>query len=309
MTKVIGIGDLVTDLYYDGEVFIGACGGKTFSNICANLGYMGVGASVYGVCGRDLAGHIAFTSLVEANVDTSNIIIKDISTRLFHINRNRTAKRCPNCNNKTWYIDSQIDIQNIVANLAKDDIVLIDSLNLKNVQLIQKIDNKIVIDIGYYQEFKNLSNEELIILLQTKFEIINMNERVYKYIIKRLKMKNEHELFLLLKTNLLIITKGSKGADFVLNNLVISKILSDKGSEIDSNGAGDAFFAVIIKTYIENNGIINEQMIDKAFFDATIITKKVVECLGARGHISPLNRTFSNLCLCCNKKGNIKMST
>ena len=45
---------------------------------------------------------------------------------------------------------------------------------------------KKIIDLGQYFEFENLEAKDIINKMKNKFEIINFNERVSNYLIKRL---------------------------------------------------------------------------------------------------------------------------
>ena len=127
-----------------------------------------------------------------------------------------------------------------------------------------------------------------------------MNERVGKFLLRKFNIDNYLELYNLITTELLIITKGSKGADFIFDNKIVSKKLINIEKEIDTTGAGDAFFSVIISEYINNNYKINKDMIEGAFNKATELTKTVISNIGAISHIIPLHKARrKNLkCLC-----------
>ena len=97
---------------------------------------------------------------------------------------------------------------------------------------------------------------------------------------------------------LIIITKGKKGADFIYKNKTITKKLTPT-KEIDSNGAGDAFFSSIIYDYFND-----DFSIDKAFNNATKLTSIVVSSLGARGHLHNIYKVdkIDNNCICTDFK-------
>ena len=101
---------------------------------------------------------------------------------------------------------------------------------------------------------------------------------------------------------MIIVTRGKKGADFIINNKKITKELSNPEVEIDPTGAGDAFFSVFISSYVKNNYVIDEKFIDTTFLKATSLTKKVVKKFGARGHIQPLYKIkkITDTCTCNN---------
>ena len=192
--RAVSIGDLVIDYYYKNEKFLGINGGMTSHNIIANLAKMGINTAVFGVCGNDIQGEISIKSLEKLDVDVNNIIIlNDVRTRCFHVSYFEdgdklsftSKKRCPFCNAKKWYEDSLINPSDIVKNIKDDDILVFDNLNNKNQIVIDNTHNKKIIDLGQYYEFENLSDKEIIDKLKNKFEIINFNERVSKYLIKR----------------------------------------------------------------------------------------------------------------------------
>lgn len=295
--RVVSIGDLIIDYYYKNGKLLGINGGMTSHNIIANLAKMGVQTSVFGVCGNDFQGKIAIKSLEKINVDISNIkVIDNERTRLFHVSyfddENKLSftskKRCPFCNNKSWYEESLIDTNYIIENICDDDILIFDNLNDKNQVLIDETNNKKIIDLGQYFEFEKLSDNEIINKIKNKFEIINFNERVTKYLIKRLNLKDDVELYNLIKPNLMTITRGEGGASFITNGSIYSFDLKNKGAVIDSTGAGDAFISSIIKDCIKNNFIYDSNLFEKWYENSNKLTSKVVSKMGARGHINAL---------------------
>ena len=301
--RVVSIGDLVTDYYYKNNKLLGINGGMTCHNIIANLAKMRVNTSVFGCCGDDLQGEIAIKSLEKINVDVSNIKkLKDIRTRCFHVsyyeNDNKltfiSKKRCPFCNNKKWYDESLIDISYILSNIKEDDILVFDNLNNRNQFIIDNTNNKKVIDLGQYFELENLTNNEIIKKLSNKFEIINFNERVTKYFINRFNLNNDKELYKIIKPNLMTITRGNKGATFITNDDIYNFELINKGNEVDTTGAGDAFISSIIKDCIKNNFIYDPSMFEKWYDNSSKLTSKVVSKMGARGHINALFKVKKN---------------
>ena len=260
--RIVSIGDLVTDYYYKNNQLLGVNGGMTSHNIITNLAKMGVNTAVFGCCGDDDQGDIAIKSLEKIKVDVSKIkIIKGIRTRCFHVsyydeNEKLTftsKKRCPFCNNKKWYDDTLIDTDFIISNIKNDDILVFDNLNSKNQVVIDNTTNKKIIDLGQYFELENMSLEEIVVKLKNKFEIINFNERVSNYLLKRFNLKNDAELFEIIRPNLMTITRGNAGATFITKDKVSNFALFSKGNVIDSTGAGDAFIASIIKDIIKDN--------------------------------------------------------
>ena len=260
--RVVSVGDLVTDYYYKDDKLLGINGGMTSHNIIANLARMGIKTAAFACCGDDFQGQIAIKSLEKLKVDISNIkIIKGIKTRCFHISYHdengklsfTSKKRCPFCNTKKWYDESLIDTKYILSNIEPDDILVFDNLNEKNQVIIDIADNKKVIDLGQYFELEKMSNEEIIKKIDNKFEIINFNERVSNYLLKRLNLENELDLYNIVHPKLMTITRGENGATFIANDNIYNFKLISRCDVVDSTGAGDAFISSIIKECIKNN--------------------------------------------------------
>lgn len=307
--RVVSIGDLVTDYYYKNNKLIGINGGMTSHNIIANLAKMKVNTSVFGCCGDDLQGEIAINSLEKINVDTSNIkIIENSRTRCFHISYYdndgklsfTSKKRCPFCNNKKWYEKSMIDTSYILSNIKEDDILVFDNLNNKNQTIIDNTKNKKIIDLGQYFEFEKITNEEIIEKIANKFEIINFNERVTKYLLNRFSLKDDKELYDIIKPNLMTITRGENGATFIKDGNIYNFKLLTRGETVDATGAGDAFISSIIKDCLKNDFNYDVNKFSKWYENSNKLTLKVVSKMGARGHINSLFKIkkYDNLCTC-----------
>lgn len=295
--KIISIGDLVTDFYYKNGKLIGINGGMTSHNIIANLSKMGLNTAVYGVCGNDMTGNIAINSLKDIGVNIDNIkVIDDIHTRTFHVSyiekdgklEFTSKKRCPICNEKKWYDDSKIEINDILNQINKDDVLIFDNLNEKNQAIIDSCTNRKMLDLGQYFELENYNDRDIINKIKNKFDFINLNERVEKYLKTRFSLKSLEDIYNLLQPKMIIITRGKKGSDFILDNKKINKELNNPENEIDPTGAGDAFFSVFIGEYIKNEYVISDKFIDSTFEKATKLTRKVVKKFGARGHLQNL---------------------
>lgn len=309
--RVVSIGDLVTDYYYKNGKLIGVNGGMSSHNIIANITKMELNTAVFGVCGDDMAGHIAIKSLKDIGVNVDNIeIIKDLKTRCFHVSyfdnngklEFKSKKRCPLCNEKRWYEPSEINTKEILKNINSNDILVFDNLNSQSQEIINNTQNRKMLDLGQYYELEKLDNNEILNKLQNKFDIINLNERVEKYLINRFNLTNSKDIFDQIKPNLIIITRGKDDSDFICQDFKITMMLTNPAEEIDSTGAGDAFFAVFISEYIKNNFIVSRRLIEMTFEKATKLTKKVVKSFGARGHINSLYKIkkLNNYCTCQN---------
>ena len=309
--RIISIGDLVTDFYYKNGKLVGLNGGMTSHNIIANIAKLGLETSVCGVCGDEMAGTIAINSLKEVGTNIDNVKrLKDINTRCFHVSYQElndkleftSKKRCPFCNNKKWYEESKIEPNDILKQINKDDILVFDNLNKKNQIIIDNCDNRKMLDLGQYFELDDYSDNEILEKIKNKFDIINLNERVEKYLKNRFSIKSIEDLYNILHPKMIIVTRGKKGSDFVFDNNKVNKELNNPEIEIDPTGAGDAFFSVFISEYIKNDFTIDSKFIDVTFEKSTKLTKKVVKKFGARGHIQNLYRIkkVKDTCTCSN---------
>ena len=309
--KIISVGDLVTDFYYKNGKLVGVNGGMTSHNIIANIAKFGLETSVFGVCGNDMAGNIAIKSLKDTGTNVDNIkIIDNLNTRCFHVTYAEengklvftSKKRCPICQTKKWYDESNIDANDILNKINKEDVLVFDNLNNKNQIIIDNCENKKMLDLGQYFELDNYSDEDIIQKIKNKFELINLNERVEKYLKSRFSIKTLEEIYNILHPKMIIATRGKKGSDFVFDNNKVSKNLTNPSIEVDPTGAGDAFFSMFISEYVKNNYIIDDKFIDLTFEKATKLTKKVVKKFGARGHIQNLYKIkkVNDTCTCNN---------
>ena len=309
--RVVSIGDLVTDYYYKNGKLIGVNGGMSSHNIIANIAQMKVDTAVYGVCGDDMAGSIDIKSLSDIGVNTENIqVVKGLNTRCFHVSyfenngklEFKSKKKCPVCNEKRWYEPSKIDSGKILKSIKKDDVLVFDNLNEENQKIIDNSQNRKMLDLGQYFELDNYSDKEVLNKLSGKFDIINLNERVEKYLNKRFNLNTLEDIYQMIKPHLIIVTRGKKGSDFICHDFKLTMDLENSAEEVDPTGAGDAFFSVFISEYIKNNFIIDHKFIENTLKKATKLTKKVVKSFGARGHINPLYKIkkVNNVCTCQN---------
>ena len=231
--RIISIGDLVTDFYYKDGNLVGVNGGMTSHNIIVNIAKFGLETSVFGVCGNDMAGIIAINSLKDVGVNTENIkVIDGINTRCFHVSYRElngkleftSKKRCPVCGNKRWYDVSQIDTNDVLKQIHKDDILVFDNLNMKNQIIIDNCNNRKMLDLGQYFELENNSDQEIMEKMKNKFDVINLNERVEKYLKSRFSLRTLEEVYDLLQPKMIIVTRGKKGSDFFFDNHKMNKI-------------------------------------------------------------------------------------
>ena len=96
--KIIGIGDLVLDVYMNEKEILGITGGMSFSNITYNISRLlknynnsedkkiDFETIIYGACGKDISGSIIIDELKENNIEIKYILEKEKkNTRKFYI--------------------------------------------------------------------------------------------------------------------------------------------------------------------------------------------------------------------------------
>mgnify|MGYP003228828335 FL=1 len=134
--------------------------------------------------------------------------------------------------------------------------------------------------MGQYFEFEKLANEEIIKKMKHKFSIINFNERVSYYLKTRFNLDSDEQLYSIFEPKLITITFGKKGVEFIYNNNVYKYSLTCSTPEVDSTGAGDAFFSSIIKDWIKTNLNFDINKFEKWYDNSIKLTSKVVKKMG-----------------------------
>lgn len=294
--RIVGFGDLYCDYYFKNNELIGVMGGKTNANIIANLSKY-YDTSFIGVTTNDTPGLLTLKSLECLGVDVKNIKVIEGSCKKFFISEEGYTTVCPYCNRDLSYKGIKTTYEMVLPHIKEDDILIIDSLNDLSLNILKNVDNKAFLDIGYLGNLRFLSLDEIIDMIESRFIIINMNERVYDYLKKKFSIDSQ-DLYDYFKCEVLIITRGKRGADIIYNDEFEKKEIENPSVEVDTNGAGDAFFSEFIHTYLEENEV-NTKMISKAYIKASTLSRIVVSKLGARSHILPLKKiTNYKECIC-----------
>ena len=295
--RVISFGDLYVDYYLSNDLVLGLCGGKSNANIIANLSKY-FDTAFFGVVGSDTQGQVALDSLKKLGCDISDVEIIEENTKKFFIDNSGYSSTCPYCGRRLSYHGLKFDSKKVKSFIQEDDLIVIDNLNKSNLDILDELDNKAFLDIGYLGNLLYMSLDEIKEMLEGKFEIINMNESVYKVLRKKFQIDSV-DLYEIIKPKLLLITRGKKGVDIIYNGELTSKEIEDPVNEVEVSGAGDAFFSEFIRTYIESNFELNEKVISLAYMRASSISRFVVTNYGARTHLEPLYK-ISNYheCIC-----------
>ena len=291
------ISDLVLDIYYDENLkYIGCDGGISALNITCNLANYGFNTKCYGVCGNDYYGKLCIKSLKDCNVKTDIDISNSIKTRAYHIRRViednkycfRSIKYCPFCKKSSWYDESYIDEIKITKKIKDNEILIFDNLNNKNQYIINKTSNIKLLDLGLYDDFINYSPTRIISKISNNFYLVNLNQRVEKYLLEKLNLADDIELYKVFNCKLLIITRGKKGCDLVYRNKIYNYPILKETVEIDDSGAGDIFFSTIIKNWVLNNYKISSKKFNNWVSEASKNASKIITLIGSRTLIKDL---------------------
>ena len=271
--KIIGIGDLVLDVYMNEKEIVGITSGMSFANVIYNITRLlkedkkiEFESIIYGVCGNDIAGNIILKEAEESGIQTKYITIKDKkNTRKFYIyldeNSNFVASKKKNYITKkeSWYSTSMVKKDIPEELLSKENIYVLGSVskNFRDIMdKIEEVEGKVCLDLGQTASFRYISLSKLKEMLTRKYYIVNLNERVAKYLLTRFGYNEYKELKQIFLTDMLIITKGKEEIEiFVKDNNYILKNENINYTEKDPSGAGDLLFSHYIVANIlrENN--------------------------------------------------------
>ncbi len=288
-------GDIILDNIYDGDLnLVKQDGGGSNWNTLYNLSYMGETCYAIGSCGNDEEGHIAINSLKRFGVNTDYVQFNNISTNIMNIIIPNSelgddtiihSWYSPITNKRTLEFRDNLPIHLPCQLSDKEVFVLLDKFETINLDFLNNIQNKkVCLDIGHYRFIEHFSKQYLTCFFKNA-NLIQLNSNVHDLLFERLNLKNEFEFFDLLGLDLLVITKGKKGAIFIFkeNNEFKSIEQSPEiiANVVDSCGAGDAFFATVIKEYAYTEKI-DYDFISHTFNIANKASRNVISQLGSR---------------------------
>lgn len=288
-------GDIILDKIYDGNLnLLKEDGGGCNWNDLYNLSYMGESCYAFGSVGNDREGTIALNSLKRIGINTDSVIVENKSTNIMNIiipnqslddNTVLHSWYSPITNTYTMNFSDNLPT-NIPEKLKENDIyIILDKFLPVNLDFIKNIENKkVCLDVGSTRYFEHFTRQYLISFFK-EASYIQLNESVSSLLLERLQVKSYVELFELLNLDLLVLTKGKKGALFVYReNGEIKEI--EKAPKVivdivDSSGAGDAFFSCFVREYAYSNNI-DSSFIDKTFELANSASREVLSQVGSR---------------------------
>lgn len=292
----ISHGDIILDRVYDGDLnLIKEDGGGSNWNSLYNLSYMGENCYAVGSCGNDYEGDIAISSLSNFGVNTDYIKRGDFSTDVMNIIIPKKTGLgddsiihswySPITNKRTLFFREDLPTTIPKELLNNEIFILLDKFEPINLEFVDNIPNKkLCLDIGHYRFIEHFSKQYLTNFFK-KANLVQLNDNVSSLLFERLQIQDEFELFNLLDLELLVITRGKKGASFIFrengNIVCIDKSPDIIAEVVDSSGAGDAFFATILKEYAYSD-FINSDFVNNTFGIANKASRDVISQLGSR---------------------------
>lgn len=288
-------GDLILDKIYDDNLhFLKQDGGGCNWNDLYNLAIMGETCYAIGSVGNDEEGKIALQTLSNVHINTDYVITENKKTNIMNIIIPKNIE--DNSTIHSWYspITNEYTM-NFSSNLPTDLpeklenkqlYIILDKFLPVNLKFLQNIksDRKICLDVGHIRFFEHFTRQYLTSFFSIT-QFIQINDNVTDLLFERFSVQNEIEFFKLFHFDLLILTKGKKGATFVFRENGKIKTV-DKQPEIivdmvDSSGAGDAFFSKALQQYAYTENI-NSDFVNRTFALANKASRDVILQVGSR---------------------------
>jgi fructoselysine-6-P-deglycase FrlB-like protein len=301
----VGCGELILDKIYrkDPELkLVKQAGGGTVWNILANLAKHNEKTIAFGICGKDKESDAAINSLNELGVDTSYIkkakkrtnivsmIIPDGEPNDDSVIRSAIS---PVTNKNTITYSNNMH-QLLPKELeGKRPVCIFENIMKPNFKLIKSLDSAkaiLALDIGHRGLVRGLPSRYILECL-VRFKFMQTSQKVVPVLCGKLGVKNEEELFKKLALDILIITKASDGAKCLWrlgNRVYVFEHKPIAQTIVDSTGAGDAFFSIMLKEYAHlkmHDKPMTKKWIAKSLELANNYASHAIKFVGARGHL------------------------
>lgn len=249
--------------------------------------------------GADPEGLLAIDSLKKAGVNVSYLDVEYKETNIMNIivpnstlNDNTVIHSwySPITNKLTMKFAETL-IEELPEELQEMQVYLIlDKFFPTNLNFLNSIRNKkVCLDIGHIRFFEHFTKQYLLKFFKNA-DYIQLNDSTSALLFERLDIKTEVELFEILDLELLVLTKGKKGAMFLYRNDEGQVVSIFKTPEIivdavDTSGAGDAFFSVVVKEYAYAEKI-DKNFVDNTFKIANSASRDILSQTGSRKRIN-----------------------
>ncbi len=293
----ISHGDLILDKIYDSNLkLLKQDGGGCNWNDLYNLSLMGETCYAIGSKGNDKEGILAVQSLANNNINIDSILTENKKTNVMNIiipsnnlkdNSILHSWYCPITNELTMNFSNALPV-NVPKELENKELyIILDKffpINLKFLQNTKSFSRKICLDVGHIRFFEHFTRQYLTNFFEMA-SLVQMNETVTNLLFERFGVQNEIEFFKLFHFDLLVLTKGKKGATFLFYEQNELKVISKEPEVIvdivDSSGAGDAFFSTVIREYAYCQEI-DTNFVNHTFNLASQSSRDVILQVGSR---------------------------
>lgn len=277
----IALGDLVLDIYYDSDNnLLGYYPGGSVWNDIINISRLQNDSLCYAIAtaGNDIAGDFVIRTLNKYGIDTSHVIQSKKQTKRFNIKINgaktQSQLRCPKCDCKIWYSDSRLptDTPPSVSSDAPG-VIIVDCLRENVLASAKSFKDRgwfIAADIGYISHLRYKTKLGASNLLCNRFDLLQLNSRAFKFIMKKFSCTSTIDLFEILNCRYLSLTDSENGSQFLYRDsenkikiihqdAIISKL-------VDPTGAGDAYFSILLSHLdkLDSSAICVKNILEKA---------------------------------------------
>ena len=276
--KLIAYGDLYTNYYFKNNLLEYISGGKSNSNILYNVADT-FKTKFIGVVGNDKQGEIALLSLNSKNVDIGDIKrINESTQTIFYLDK-RSTRVCPYCDRMRGYSDAYVSYKDVISKISDDDILVIDSLEELDLDIINNTNNKIVLYLNDINYIKRFSLNELIELLKDRCLLLCLGNKVNAFI----KDKYKIDLFdfkTSINVSVLISFKTVKDFDIIYLDTIEEKEIEGRIYKENMRGSLDLYIAEFLKVIIGKD--IDDKVISLAHLKAAAMYIYSTTIIGER---------------------------
>ncbi len=312
--KYIGYGELTWDKNYDSSLnLIKENGGGTTWNILSNLASFDSRHNVVaiGVVGNDQYGDKAIDVLKLRGVDTryikkinkfTNVVYSIIPEKVNGDNDIKYSMISPLNSKDTYRLSEDLSTSFPKEFNQYDNIIILENFRYQNLEFIfQCKSKKVAMDIGRKRVFENYKKEYLFNFLKN-IDVCQISMDVLQDLYAKLQIENINELLSIMNPDLLVITNGKKITNFIYkqnDKYILEKKQPNCVTDIiDTTGAGDCFFSVIISNYArywQHDKKVDKKFIDKVFPLANQLSGEEIKQIGGRCELVTIKKWLEKI--------------
>lgn len=276
--KLIAYGDLYTNYYFKNNLLEYISGGKSNSNILYNVADT-FQTMFIGVVGNDKQGDVALLSLNSKNVDISNIRRIDESTQtIFYLDK-RSTRVCPYCDRIRGYDSSYVTYEDVLSKVEDEDILVIDSLEELDLDIINNSNNKIVLYLNDINYIKRFSLDELTSLLNNRCLLLCLGNKVNAFIKDKYKI-DIFDFKTSINADVLISFKTVKDFDIIYLDTIEEKEIDGRIYKENMRGSLDLYISEFLKVIVDKE--ITDKVISLAHLKAAAMYIYSTTIIGER---------------------------